>query len=82
MMATLTVHDKAAEDDPFLPPEVLDRASHVASGNAALTVEFVAGGGHVGFVAGAWPWNARYSAEQRAVEFLRARGSQTARALP
>ena len=72
----------SARDDPFLPPEVLDRVAHEVAGNSALTAEFVERGGHVGFVAGSWPWSASYYAEQRAVAFLSAGGSQGSPALP
>jgi predicted alpha/beta-fold hydrolase len=56
-----------AVDDPFLPPEVLERAKSVAS----PSVEFIttSSGGHVGFVAGA-PWRARYWAEELVVQWL------------
>jgi predicted alpha/beta-fold hydrolase len=56
-----------AVDDPFLPPEVLERAKRAAS----PSVEFVTTerGGHVGFVAGA-PWRARYWAEELVVQWL------------
>ena len=72
----------SAKDDPFLPRQVLDRVSSNAAGNSALTVEFAESGGHVGFVAGKWPWRPRYYAEQRAVDFLRAGGSRKPRELP
>ena len=57
-------------DDPFLPREVLADAGRAASMNHCLRAEFYEGGGHVGFVAGPWPWRARYFAEQRVFEFL------------
>lgn len=73
----------SARNDPFLPSGVLDRAHRVAAANPALATEFHAGGGHVGFVAGRWPWRARYYAEERAIEFLqRAGGWRAPRALP
>jgi predicted alpha/beta-fold hydrolase len=59
----------SAADDPFLPAEVLQRAATLARGNPALTVEFHAHGGHVGFVTGA-PWRPRYYAEWRAFAFF------------
>jgi uncharacterized protein len=61
-----------ARDDPFLPPEVLDDVSEVASGNRILTVDFPLHGGHVGFVGGRIPWRPVYFAEQRMGEFLAA----------
>ena len=60
----------SAMNDPFLPPSVLERARDSASGNPALSVEFVPRGGHVGFVTGSVPWRARYYAEQRVFEFF------------
>lgn len=60
----------SAVDDPFLPPEVLDEVREQAAGNPALTLEFVARGGHVGFVSGRLPWQPFYYAEWRATEFL------------
>lgn len=60
----------SAMNDPFFPASVLERARESASENAALTVEFVPGGGHVGFVTGSVPWRARYYAEQRVFEYF------------
>ena len=60
----------SAVDDPFLPAAVLDRVRDIASGNPALSLEFTKHGGHVGFVAGRWPWRPFYYAEWRACEFL------------
>ena len=56
-------------DDPFLPADVLDDVRRVAHDNPALTLEFTAHGGHVGFVAGRWPWSVSYYAERRACDF-------------
>jgi predicted alpha/beta-fold hydrolase len=61
-----------ALDDPFLPADVLQGVREVAARNGNLTLEFPAHGGHVGFVAGRWPWRPRYYAEWRACEFLAA----------
>jgi len=63
----------SAIDDPFLPSEVLDEVRTIASRNRSLQLEFTARGGHVGFVAGRWPWRPFYYAEWRACEFLSAR---------
>lgn len=54
-----------ARDDPFLPPETLERARAMAS----PSIEFVTPdrGGHIGFVEGAAPWRPRYWAEERAI---------------
>lgn len=62
----------SAVDDPFLPAEVLDEVRGIAKTNDALTVEFTKHGGHVGFIAGRWPWRPFYYAEWRACEFLQA----------
>lgn len=59
-----------AADDPFLPPAVLDEVRDIAQTNHALHVEFVAKGGHVGFISGVVPWRPTYYAESRAMEFL------------
>jgi hypothetical protein len=60
----------SAADDPFLPAAVLDDVRRVAGENSALTLEFTVHGGHVGFVAGRWPWSVSYYGERRACEFL------------
>ncbi len=57
----------SAEDDPFLPPEVLER---VRRDRARCTeVRFTRRGGHLGFVGGV-PWRPMYWAEQTAMDFL------------
>ncbi|MGH7677639.1 MAG: YheT family hydrolase [Gemmatimonadaceae bacterium] len=58
----------SAADDPFLPPEVLERVAKVAATNPALLVEFHERGGHVGFVSGAVPWRPLYYAERRVLQ--------------
>lgn len=60
----------SAEDDPFLPQGVLDRVKAIARQNAALSVLFVEGGGHVGFVGGRSPLRPEYFAERRAFRFF------------
>ncbi|MHB0948278.1 MAG: YheT family hydrolase [Gemmatimonadaceae bacterium] len=60
----------SAEDDPFLPREVLDEVREIARGNPALELEFVRRGGHVGFVSGRIPWRSRYWGEWRVLQFL------------
>lgn len=60
----------SAADDPFMPPEVLDRARATAATNPCIELEFTARGGHVGFVSGALPWKARYYAEWRIFQFF------------
>jgi predicted alpha/beta-fold hydrolase len=59
----------SATDDPFLPASVLDDVRAIAARTPALTVEFLATGGHVGFVAGP-PWRPFYYAEWRVGAFL------------
>jgi len=59
----------SARDDPFHPPGLLAEVEQIARGNPALEVEFVAQGGHVGFIEGTTPWTVTSYAERRAVEF-------------
>jgi predicted alpha/beta-fold hydrolase len=59
----------SAEDDPFLPADVLEQVREVAERNGALTLAFSRRGGHVGFVGGV-PWRPTYYAEQRIGEFF------------
>jgi len=61
----------SAEDDPFLPAEVLDRVAARASG--AVRLVRTRHGGHTGFIAGESPFRVRYWAEERAAEFVAAR---------
>ena len=63
----------SAEDDPFLPREVLDEVREIARDNPALAVEFVPHGGHVGFVSGRLPWKPHWYAEWRVLDFLSSR---------
>ena len=60
----------SAIDDPMLPPEVLEEAREIAGRNPALHLEFVARGGHAGFIAGSLPWRPFYYAEFRVGEFF------------
>lgn len=60
----------SAVDDPFLPSEVLEQVRDVARGNPYLEAEFLAKGGHVGFVSGQNPFRPFYYAEWRVAEFL------------
>ena len=57
-----------AEDDPFLPPAVLQRARSVASPFVEFLVTPV--GGHTGFVSGRLPWRSEYWAEQVMTKWL------------
>ena len=59
-----------AADDPFLPASVLDEVRIIAGANRALSVEFPATGGHVGFVGGRSPWHTAYYAERRVLDFF------------
>jgi predicted alpha/beta-fold hydrolase len=68
-----------AEDDPFLPREVLDDVRAVARENAHLEVQFPRRGGHVGFVSGPTPWRVEYFMERHVVAWL---GEQVDRAAP
>lgn len=56
-----------ARDDPFQPPEALDRARRVASD--AVTCRFTESGGHVGWMSGP-PWSPTAWAEATAVDWL------------
>lgn len=60
----------SAENDPFLPANVLERVRRIAAANDRLLIEFVSGGGHVGFVGGPVPWRPRYYAEERVFRFF------------
>ncbi|MEO8382188.1 MAG: alpha/beta fold hydrolase [Acidobacteriota bacterium] len=58
----------SAEDDPFLPPDVLP----IVRRNASPSVDFrtTPFGGHVGFIGGTAPWRCEYWAEELAVRWL------------
>lgn len=59
-----------AEDDPFLPPAVLDEVQIIAGRNPALLTEFPPRGGHAGFVGGRNPFSPMYYLERRIGQFL------------
>ena len=61
----------SAEDDPFVPPEVLPRV--IAAAPPAVSCVVTKTGGHVGWVAGPSPKKASYWAEETAVHWLQAR---------
>lgn len=63
-LPTLLLH---ALDDPFMTPDTVPE-SHEAS--TSVRYEFSPHGGHVGFVAGRFPWSARYWLEERIPGFL------------
>ena len=58
----------SAEDDPFLPVSVLERAA--AAAPPAVTFVTTRKGGHIGFVSGAAPWRPEYPAEEGAIGWL------------
>lgn len=62
---TLIVH---ASDDPFMDAAAIPTAAELGP---AVELELAAGGGHVGFVEGRWPWRARYWLEHRIPAWLR-----------
>lgn len=61
----------SAEDDPFVPPEVLPEVRRRAS--AAVEIRTTPCGGHVGFIGGSAPWRCEYWAEELVVQWLLAK---------
>ena len=61
---TLILH---ALDDPFMSPDAVPKAAELSS---HVRLELSRNGGHVGFVAGRWPWRADYWLERRIPAFL------------
>ena len=61
---TLLIH---AKDDPFMYPATVPEARELPP---TVTLELSAAGGHVGFVSGRWPWQARYWVDERVVSWL------------
>ena len=59
-----------SEDDPFNPPETIPR--EIADTSEYLYPQWTTRGGHVGFVAGRWPWQAHYWLEQQLLRFAQA----------
>ncbi|BAU48696.1 alpha/beta hydrolase [Sulfurifustis variabilis] len=59
-----------ARDDPFLSPDAIPDARELPDG---VKLELYANGGHAGFIAGGWPWRARYWLDERVPAYLRAR---------
>lgn len=57
-----------ARDDPFLPADALPEEEMRA--NPWLAPHLTDRGGHLGFVAGATPWGARFWAEEEAARFM------------
>lgn len=62
---TLILH---ALDDAFMTPDAIPTASELSQ---AVTLELSERGGHVGFVAGALPWQPHYWLEERIPAYLR-----------
>lgn len=60
----------SAADDPFLPADVLGAVQVISRGSRWLTTEFVARGGHVGFITGGNPLRPFSYAEWRACDYL------------
>ena len=56
-----------ARDDPFMTEDAIPRNDELSE---TVTLELSARGGHVGFVAGIWPWKPRYWLEERIPEYL------------
>ncbi|MAT65544.1 MAG: hydrolase [Gammaproteobacteria bacterium] len=64
---TLILH---ARDDPFMYPDTVPAPGDLGPG---VTLALSERGGHVGFVAGRFPWRPIYWAEQRILAWLRER---------
>lgn len=64
LVPTLLLH---ARDDPFMTEKTIPGKNEVPE---SVVLEVSAHGGHVGFVAGAWPWRARYWLEERIPAYL------------
>lgn len=62
---TLLLH---AKDDPFMTEDVIPEAHELPE---QVKLEVTDSGGHVGFVAGRYPWRPEYWLERRVPEFLR-----------
>lgn len=60
----------SALDDPFLPGDVLQDVQRRAAGNPLVQTEFVAHGGHVGFIVGPSPHRSRSYLAERVPAFL------------
>lgn len=56
-----------AHNDPFMSPDVIPTPQELSP---AVTLEVHNRGGHVGFVAGRWPWRVEYWLEHRIPNYL------------
>jgi predicted alpha/beta-fold hydrolase len=56
-----------ARDDPFMTESAIPRPDEVSE---FVTLELSPRGGHVGFVAGTWPWRPRYWLDERIPAYL------------
>ena len=61
---TLLLH---ARDDPFMTESAIPRPDELSG---SVTLELSPHGGHVGFVAGIWPWRPRYWLDERIPAYL------------
>lgn len=61
---TLIVH---AKDDPFMSEDVIPTSDEISP---HVQLEITETGGHVGFIAGKYPWRPEYWLEQRVPDFL------------
>jgi len=61
---TLLLH---ASDDPFMTESAIPRPDELSE---SVTLELSPHGGHVGFVAGVWPWRPRYWLDERIPDYL------------
>jgi hypothetical protein len=61
---TLLLH---ARDDPFMTESAIPRPDELSE---SVTLELSPHGGHVGFVAGVWPWRPRYWLDERIPDYL------------
>jgi hypothetical protein len=57
-----------ALDDPFMFPETVPGINEVS---ANVEILLARNGGHVGFVAGKYPWKPEYWYEKKIIEFLK-----------
>lgn len=56
-----------ASNDPLVPLDLIPPQRNLSD---KVMLEITAGGGHLGFVSGGWPWSPRYWLDSRIPEFL------------